>query len=152
MLSEVLYFTDLTFKLIYLQKVTGLREVRYSTYILKGPFPSSIKEHPVERLLIKLLHSEIHSQVNCEYHGLFHPLETEIASAHCFPHPSIILHMAFKVYPLLCQYVCHFHQFVSTQSHSPPCMTLSLSQLTCNCFNETLLRCLKATVTVTSRL
>lgn len=148
MLCEALYFTDLTFRLIYLQKVSGLRDVSSCIYILKGPFlpvSKSSKWQDFSSTSNYFTEWEVYCQVNYEYHGFFHPLETGVASAHCFPHPNVILCMAFEVYPLLCQYVWRLYQFVNTQSQSPPCMTLSLSQLTYNCTNETLLICLKIT-------
>ena len=124
-------FTHLTFKFTCLQKVTGLREVSSSTYsdILKGPLPSSTKQHqepcgqPSHQHQVTSQNWEVYSQVNYEYHGLFHQsfiiltLEIKVASGHCFPHPNFILHMAFKASPLLTQCVWHL---LSVCRHSEP--------------------------------
>lgn len=117
------------------------------------PVPNTTRSHMAHILINdKLLQSwEVYSQINYEYHGLFHQsftiltLEIEVASGQCFPHPSIILRMPFKVSPLLSQYVWHLYQFVDTKTHTPVCIN-TFSQLTYNFINAALLICLKSTL------
>lgn len=133
-LFEPLYFTDLTFNLIYLQKVTGLRDVSSSTHIPWRdhflPLSKSTMWQDFSSTSSSVTEQEIYSRVNCEYHGLFHPLETEAASAHCFPIPTLFFIWHSKLIHYYASMFVISIEFSNTQSHSPPCMTLSLSQLT----------------------
>lgn len=123
--------------------------------ILKGhllPVPNSTRHPTARHLIIPIHRTGKYTQVNYEYHGLAQQsfntltLETEAASGHCFLHPNIILHTAFIVSPLLSQYVWHPSQFVDTQNHTSTCINDSLSQLTYNYINATLLIHLKSTL------